>query len=106
MAVHLPEGWKWKKIIKLVKKDKHSIKTGPFGSSIRKDCFVDSGFKVYEQKNAIYNNFEIGTYYINEGKFNELKDFELKPDDLIISCSGTIGKIAIAPQNIKRGVIN
>jgi len=102
----LPEGWKWKKIINLVKKDKHSIKRGPFGSSIRKDCFVDSGFKVYEQKNAIYNNFEIGTYYINKDKFNELKDFELKPDDLIISCSGTIGKIAIAPQNIQRGVIN
>ena len=103
---NLPEGWKWKKIINLVKKHKHSIKRGPFGSSIRKDCFVESGFKVYEQKNAIYNNFEIGTYYINKDKFKELKDFELKPDDLIISCSGTLGKIAIAPQNIPEGVIN
>ena len=103
---NLPEGWKWKKIINLVKKHKHSIKRGPFGSSIRKDCFVESGFKVYEQKNAIYNNFEIGTYYINKDKFKELKDFELKPDDLIISCSGTLGKIAIAPQNIPKGVIN
>jgi type I restriction enzyme S subunit len=28
------------------------------------------------------------------------------PDDLIVSCSGTLGKVAIAPQNAPRGIIN
>lgn len=35
-----------------------------------------------------------------------MKDFELKPGDLLISCSGTIGKIALVPDNAQRGIIN
>jgi restriction endonuclease S subunit len=79
---------------------------GPFGGSLKKEIFVKDGYKVYEQKNAIQNDFTIGRYCIDEAKFNEMKRFEVFPDDLIISCSGTMGKIAIAPKNIKRGIIN
>lgn len=61
---------------------------------------------VYEQKHAIQNDFSIGTYYVTEEKFQEMQKFELKPGDLIVSCSGTMGKIAIAPEGIKPGIIN
>ncbi len=90
----------------LVKKDKHSIKRGPFGSALKKSFFVPTGYKIYEQKNAIKNDFSIGEYYINEEKFKELEAFEVKSGDIIISCSGTIGKIAIAPPEIEKGIIN
>ncbi|MCZ7402604.1 MAG: restriction endonuclease subunit S [Candidatus Methanoperedens sp.] len=90
----------------IVSNPKSDIKRGPFGSSITKDMFVPSGYKIYEQKNAIQNNFEIGSYFIDEIKFEQMKDFEVKEDDLIISCSGTIGKVAIVPKNAHRGIIN
>ena len=32
--------------------------------------------------------------------------FELKPNDLIMSCSGTMGKVAIVPSKIVPGIIN
>ena len=35
-----------------------------------------------------------------------MKNFELLPNDLIVSCSGTIGKIAIVPKEAKKGIIN
>ena len=35
-----------------------------------------------------------------------MQGFELKPKDIIMSCSGTIGKFAIAPDNIEKGIIN
>ena len=35
-----------------------------------------------------------------------MKSFELLPDDLIVSCSGTIGKIAIVPKEAEKGIIN
>ena len=79
---------------------------GPFGGSLKKEIFVESGIKIYEQKNAIKNNFELGNYFIDEEKFEEMRRFEVFPNDLIISCSGTMGKIAIAPENIKKGIIN
>lgn len=79
---------------------------GPFGGSLKKTIFKKEGFVVYEQQHAIYNQFQDVRYFIDEKKFNEMKRFELFPGDLIMSCSGTMGKIAIVPSQIKRGIIN
>lgn len=79
---------------------------GPFGGSLKKSIFKKEGYVVYEQQHAIYNQFTKVRYFIDEKKFNEMKRFELKPGDLIMSCSGTMGKIAIAPDDIKKGIIN
>jgi type I restriction enzyme S subunit len=79
---------------------------GPFGGSLKKNIFKSEGFAVYEQQHAIYDQFDKIRYYIDEKKFLEMKRFELKPGDLIMSCSGTMGKIAIVPNNVKRGIIN
>jgi len=102
----LPLGWAFGLLPQVVKNDKYSIKRGPFGSSIKKDFFVKSGYKIYEQQHAIQDNFSLGTYYINKDKFEELKAFQVKPQDIIISCSGTVGKVAIAPENMEPGIIN
>lgn len=82
------------------------LKRGPFGGALKKSIFVPDGYKVYEQKNAIYNDFSLGSYYINSEKYQEMKAFEVIPDDIIMSCSGTIGKLSIAPQDAKSGIIN
>jgi len=102
----LPLGWEYGFISQVVANDKYAIKRGPFGSSLKKAFFVKSGYKVYEQQHAIRDDFSLGEYYIDDKKFEELSAFEVKPNDVIISCSGTVGKIAIAPENMERGVIN
>jgi type I restriction enzyme S subunit len=79
---------------------------GPFGGSLKKSIFVADGFAVYEQQHAIYDQFDDVRYFIDESKFKEMKRFELLPDDLIMSCSGTMGRVAIVPTEIKRGIIN
>lgn len=79
---------------------------GPFGGALKKEIFVQNGYAVYEQMHAIYQNFDSFRYYINEKKFNELKRFSVLPNDLVMSCSGTMGKFAIIPPNAKKGVIN
>ena len=79
---------------------------GPFGGSLKKNIFKPEGYAVYEQQHAIYDQFDDIRYFIDENKFNEMKRFELNSGDLIMSCSGTMGKIAIVPENIKKGIIN
>ncbi|MCD4675761.1 MAG: restriction endonuclease subunit S [Desulfobacula sp.] len=79
---------------------------GPFGGSLKKSCFEKDGNAVYEQQHAIYNQFNEIRYYVNDIKFEKMKRFELLAGDLIMSCSGTMGKVAIVPDNIKRGIIN
>jgi len=54
----------------------------------------------------IYNQFDDVRYFVDRAKFTEMKRFELFPNDLIMSCSGTMGRVAIVPKGIKRGIIN
>jgi type I restriction enzyme S subunit len=79
---------------------------GPFGGSLKKSCFKSNGNAVYEQQHAIYNQFNKIRYFVDDEKFEEMKRFELKSGDLIMSCSGTMGKVAIVPDGIKKGIIN
>ena len=93
--------WNVKKLGEICK-----LVRGPFGSALKKDFFVNEGYAVYEQSHAINNNFNSFRYYITKEKFNELKRFSVHPQDLIMSCSGTMGKFAIVPKESKKGVIN
>ena len=94
------EGWAEKKL-----KDLCSFVRGPFGGSLKKESFVSSGFAVYEQQNAIYNKFTF-RYFIDEEKYKAMSRFSVEPGDLIMSCSGTIGKVAIVPEGADKGIIN
>jgi type I restriction enzyme S subunit len=98
--------WNHKTLADIVHNSKDGICRGPFGGSLKKEIFVKSGYKVYEQQHAIRNNFAIGNYYIDQFKYDEMKRFHVQPGDIIISCSGTIGRVAIVPANAEPGVIN
>ena len=78
---------------------------GPFGGSLKKEIFKDSGYAVYEQQHAIYGKFDF-RYFVDEEKYQSMKRFAVKADDLIMSCSGTMGKICIIPRDMKEGIIN
>lgn len=78
---------------------------GPFGSALKKDFFVNEGVPIYEQQHAIYNKRDF-RYYIDNNRAEKLKRFMVKPYDLIISCSGTIGKISIITPQDRKGIIN
>ncbi|CAG4911211.1 unnamed protein product [Acidocella sp. C78] len=82
------------------------IKAGPFGSALTKDIYVHSGYRVYGQEQVIPGDFSIGDYYIDEEKYQELKNYAVCSGDILISCVGTFGKIAIVPPGIEPGIIN
>lgn len=86
-----------------------SIVRGPFGSALKKEFFVPKGpgvYKVYEQKHAIRKQIDIGTYYISSDRFETLKRFECHPGDILMSCSGTMGRLYQLPPNCEPGVMN
>ena len=72
------KSWEMAHLPEFVANNRHSIKRGPFGSHLRKEFFVPSGYKVYEQKHAIYGDFNAGDYFVDEDKFREMKAFEVK----------------------------
>ncbi|MCM3737001.1 restriction endonuclease subunit S [Bacillus cytotoxicus] len=94
------------KFADILKEKTEGLKRGPFGGALKKEFFAEQGYAVYEQRHAIYGNSENIRYFIGEDKFNELKSFEVLPNDIIMSCSGTIGKLYKIPKGALPGVIN
>jgi type I restriction enzyme S subunit len=102
----LPDGWVWVDIDHLSENDKNSIKAGPFGSSLKKEFYVSSGYKIYGQEQVIRNDPFYGEYYIDKERYELLKSCAVKPNDILISLVGTIGKVLILPEGIETGIIN
>jgi len=99
----IPEDWEVNEL-KDVLEDKGYIR-GPFGSSLRRPELKSEGIPVYEQEHAIYNSRRF-RYFIDNEKFQELSRFAVKENDLIISCSGTFGKVSILRKEDPKGIIS
>ena len=102
----LPEGWKLAKIVDLVAQHKNALKAGPFGSSLKKECYVEDGYKVYGQEQVISGDPFLGDYFISNEKYEELKSNKVQAFDVLISLVGTVGKVLVLPENCKIGIIN
>ena len=100
----IPKRWEWCRL-----NDLALYRKGPFGSSLTKSMFVaksNQSVKVYEQKNAIQKDFRLGDYYISKEKFEAMQSFIVKPNDIIVSCAGTIGETYLLPLDAPVGIIN
>lgn len=92
-----------------IKRLKHlcdQIIAGPFGSSLTKDMFSKSGYRIYGQEQVIANDFSLGDYYISNLHYTALSRYRVYENDLLISCVGTFGKIAVVPPDAEKGIIN
>ena len=65
-----------------------------------------TAIKIYEQKNAINKDATLGNYFISAEKYESLKGFEVFPNDIIVSCAGTIGETYVLPEGMRKGIIN
>ena len=103
----LPEGWTWASWEMTLSPDDGAFRRGPFGSTLKKSLFVESGYKVYEQYCPINDDPSFERYYITEELYKNLKSFHVQGGDYLISCSGvTLGRITRVPEVYKEGVIN
>ncbi|MDC8770938.1 restriction endonuclease subunit S [Roseateles albus] len=92
-----------------VRRLKHLVQdsiAGPYGSSLTKSMYVSAGYRVYGQQQVIPDDFSLGDYYISEEKFAEMSRYRVRPDDVLISVMGTIGRAAVIPNNAEPGIIN
>jgi type I restriction enzyme S subunit len=82
------------------------IKPGPFGSSLKKEIYTNSGYKVYGQEQVIEGSLAIGNYYIDKKRYHRMRTFSIKEGDVLISLVGTIGHVLIVRKPFEEGIIN
>lgn len=104
--INNPMKWIVSKIEDIAAQEKNALKTGPFGSALKKEFYVKSGYKIYGQEQVICGDASFGGYYIDEEKYKELKNCAVQAGDILISLVGTYGKTLIMPDNHEAGIIN
>ncbi len=102
----LPDGWTWCGFEQISISDKHALKAGPFGSALKKEMYIESGYKIYGQEQVISGDPTFGDYFIDEAKYRELVSCAARPGDLLISLVGTAGKVLVLPPTALPGIIN
>lgn len=92
----------------LVNDIKKNIRTGPFGSTLKKSEHKLSGVPVWGIESIGQNGefTSLNKIFVSFDKANDLKSFEVKSGDLIISRSGTVGEICILPEGVPYGLIS
>ena len=101
-----PMKWNVSRIEDIAAQEKNALKAGPFGSALKKEFYVKTGYKIYGQEQVISGNASFGDYYIDEEKYEELKNCAVQAGDILISLVGTYGKLLIIPDDYEQGIIN
>ena len=97
--------WGERPILEVLKPN--GIKIGPFGSQLKKEMLLSDGvYRVYGQENVYEQDFSLGDRFLTREHFNHLNSCEIVPGDFVMSTMGTIGKCAIVPKNIQRGIMD
>ena len=104
--INNPMKWTVSKIEDITAQEKNALKAGPFGSALKKEFYVRSGYKIYGQEQVICGDASFGDYYIDEEKYKKLKNCAVQAGDILISLVGTYGKTLIMPDNYEAGIIN
>lgn len=99
---NIPENWEVRKLKWCVQE----AVAGPYGSSLTKSMYTDTGPRVYGQQEVIANDFDVTGYRISEEKFSDMSRYQVYPGDILITVMGTIGEVAVVPPSAESGIIN
>lgn len=99
---NVPAHWEVKRLKFLITE----LRVGPFGSAIKISDYVQDGKPLYNQRTVLDNSFANNSIFLTDEKYKELNSFQTKSGDFLLTTRGTIGKVAIVPQNAEPGIIH
>lgn len=80
------------------------IAAGPFGSNLKVECFVPTGFPIIDGANL--KSFKVTdniSKFVTEEKARSLHRSIAQKNDVIVTISGNVGQISYIPENSKYG---
>lgn len=109
----LTEGWRDKSEWKIVDlksvliNSKDGMRTGPFGSSLKKFEHQTEGIPVWGIENVKNLQFlPHNKIFITKEKAEQLSNYKVRPGDILLTRSGTVGELCVVPNGIAESRIS
>ncbi|MEQ7419640.1 hypothetical protein ABQE70_08580 [Xanthomonas campestris pv. campestris] len=97
----IPTDWDTKCISELLADLDPPMRSGPFGSALLKHELVDDGFPLLGIDNVHTERFARDyARFVTPMKFAQLARYAVRPDDLMITIMGTVGRCCLVPGDI------
>lgn len=96
----IPAEWDVASIESLLARVPNAMRSGPFGSALLKQELKSSGIPLLGIDN-VYSERFVGNFtrFVDEQKFQELRRYEVRPLDVMITIMGTVGRCCVVPKD-------
>jgi type I restriction enzyme, S subunit len=97
--------WPTRRVDELLADVDPAMRSGPFGSALLKEELVESGVPLLGIDNVEVENFRsVFHRFVSEDKFHGLRRYEVRPNDIMITIMGTVGRCCVVPKTIGRAL--
>jgi type I restriction enzyme, S subunit len=104
--IEIPEEWHIV-TVKDVIKNNTDVRTGPFGSHLLNHELVDEGIQVIYPEDIVNHRISDSVKKcITPEKYEELKRYLVKSQDVVISLMGTIGQMGLVGKDVGKAIIS
>jgi len=101
----IPKEWKVSRLEALLVNVDSPMRSGPFGSALLKKELVSQGNPLLGIDNVHIEKF-VKNYkrFVTDDKFEELKRYAVREDDVMITIMGTVGRSCVVPKNVGKAL--
>ncbi|WP_417812322.1 restriction endonuclease subunit S [Thalassospira alkalitolerans] len=97
----LPKEWDVREIQSLLAPVDPAMRSGPFGSALLKEELVSEGIPFLGIDNVFVERFDRNyKRFVTQEKFLQLRRYAVRPDDLMITIMGTVGRCCLVPEDV------
>lgn len=96
----IPEKWNIGQLVDLAKDGIPVLKTGPFGSSLKREHFTNQGIPVINIANLLENGLDtVNLFYVSKEKADALRGYQVHENDILFSRVADIGRSVVVPES-------
>jgi type I restriction enzyme S subunit len=82
-----------------------AMRSGPFGSALLKEELVSDGIPFLGIDNVFVERFDRNyKRFVSPPKFLQLRRYAVRPDDLMITIMGTVGRCCLVPNDVGEAI--
>ena len=98
----LPKEWDCSDLQDLLAPLPNNLRSGPFGSALLKSELVEDGIPFLGIDNIHVERFvPVYRRFVSDRKYRELIKYSVRPNDLVITIMGTVGRCAVVPETVE-----